>query len=101
MYICINLFRWWKELDLTSDLPFPIRDRVVKGYFWGLGIFYEPQMSLAKDIFLKMFKVASVLDDLYDAFGTLEELESFEKALKRYTYVSAFFSDLIFYQNLF
>ncbi|KAA3472495.1 (+)-delta-cadinene synthase isozyme A-like [Gossypium australe] len=36
-----------KGLDLTTKLPF-VRDRLVEGYFWMLGVYFEPQYSFAR-----------------------------------------------------
>ncbi|XP_057968253.1 (-)-germacrene D synthase-like [Malania oleifera] len=75
--------RWWKDLGLAKKLPF-VRDRVVEGYFWVLGVYFEPQYHLARKILMKVFGVTSVLDDTYDAYGTVEELELLTKAIERW-----------------
>ncbi|GAB2261618.1 hypothetical protein Droror1_Dr00002615 [Drosera rotundifolia] len=79
-----DLTRWWRNLNAISKLPFMIRDRVTEGYFWSLGAFYEPQYSLGRIIFLKVFKIISIIDDIYDAYGTIEELKLFTQAIERW-----------------
>ena len=37
-------FRWWKELDVPTNLPFA-RDRIVECCLWILGVYFEPQYS--------------------------------------------------------
>ena len=76
-------FRWWKELDFATKLPFA-RDRFVEGYFWTLGVYFEPQYSCARRIFTKLFAMASIIDYIYDAYGTLEELQPFTEAIERF-----------------
>ncbi|CBI31269.3 unnamed protein product, partial [Vitis vinifera] len=78
-----NLARWWKELDFATKLPFA-RDRFVEGYFWILGVYFEPQYSRARRILTKLFAMASIIDDIYDAYGTLEELQPFTEAIERW-----------------
>ncbi|KAL9271746.1 (-)-drimenol synthase-like protein [Drosera capensis] len=77
-----ELSRWWKELGISSKLP--IRDRVPEAYFWSFGPYYEPEYSLARIIFCKIFKMASIVDDTYDAYGTIEELELLTTAIERW-----------------
>ncbi|GAB4846239.1 hypothetical protein Ancab_025238 [Ancistrocladus abbreviatus] len=78
-----EISRWWKGLDLVRKLPF-IRDRVAEAYFWSFGPYYEPEYRLARIIFCKVFKMASIIDDIYDAYGTIEELELLTGAIDRW-----------------
>ena len=78
----IHIYRWWKELGLMSKLPYA-RDRMVECYFWALGVYYEPQYSRARVVLSKSVAIASVIDDTYDAYGTIEELEVFTEAIQR------------------
>ncbi|KAK7824433.1 (-)-germacrene d synthase [Quercus suber] len=75
--------KWWKDLDFANKLSFA-RDRVVKCYFWILGVYFEPQYSIARKILTKIICMASTIDDIYDAYGTYEELELFTDAIKRW-----------------
>ncbi|KAA8526913.1 hypothetical protein F0562_008858 [Nyssa sinensis] len=77
-----DISRWWKDLDFATKLPF-VRDRVVEDYFWILGVYYEPQYFLARWILTKVIAMTSVIDDIYDSYGTLEELELFTYAIER------------------
>lgn len=56
---------------------------MAEAYFWTLGDFYEPQFSLARKIFCKVFLVTSIVDDIYDAYGLFEELELLTQAVRR------------------
>ncbi|KAG6511785.1 hypothetical protein ZIOFF_029862 [Zingiber officinale] len=48
-----ELSRWWSGLGLSEKLPFS-RNRLTEGYLWTV-----------------------VIDDIYDVYGTLDELQSF------------------------
>lgn len=74
--------RWWKGLGIIRKLPFA-RDRLVESYVWILGVYFEPQYSLARDILARVFLFASVMDDIYDAYGTFEELQLLTDAIER------------------
>ncbi|WKA12819.1 hypothetical protein VitviT2T_030173 [Vitis vinifera] len=74
---------WWKDLDFAKKLPFA-RDRVVECYFWALTVYFEPQYFHARRILTKVIALTSILDDIYDLFGTLEELEIFTEAIERW-----------------
>ncbi|XP_059590945.1 valencene synthase [Vitis vinifera] len=78
-----NLARWWKELDFATKLPFA-RDRLVEGYFWILGVYFEPQYLRARRILTKVIAMTSILDDIYDAYGNPEELKLFTEAIERW-----------------
>ncbi|KAL5546812.1 hypothetical protein UlMin_006499 [Ulmus minor] len=78
-----EIARWWKDLDFSKKLPFA-RDRVIECYFWILGVYFEPQYSFARRTLTKVIAMTSVIDDIYDVFGTLEELELFTEAAERW-----------------
>ncbi|XP_031102456.1 vetispiradiene synthase 3-like [Ipomoea triloba] len=75
--------RWWKELDFVTKLPYA-RDRIVECYFWALGVYFEPQHSKARVFLAKSISITSVLDDTFDAYGTLKELEVYTDAIQRW-----------------
>ncbi|KAL2466452.1 Alpha-humulene/(-)-(E)-beta-caryophyllene synthase [Abeliophyllum distichum] len=75
--------RWWKDLDLVSKLPYA-RDRVVECFFWAMGVYHEPQYSVARIMLTKTIAMTSIIDDTYDAYGTVEELEVFTEAIMRW-----------------
>lgn len=59
------------------------RDRVIELYFWILGVYFEPQYSLAREMLTRVLITVSILDDTFDAHGTYEELNLFTQAIKR------------------
>ncbi|KAB1227455.1 (-)-germacrene D synthase [Morella rubra] len=78
-----DITRWWKHIDLARKLPF-IRDRMAECYFWILGVYFEPKYSLARMMLTKVIAMISAMDDIYDAYGTFEELELLTKAIERW-----------------
>ncbi|TYG47432.1 hypothetical protein ES288_D11G337900v1 [Gossypium darwinii] len=78
-----GLSRWKNGLDLATKLPFA-RDRFVECYLWVLGVYFEPQYSFAREILVKTFVMTSIMDDTYDSYGTLEELQLLKNAIQRW-----------------
>ncbi|KAK1372170.1 (+)-delta-cadinene synthase [Heracleum sosnowskyi] len=78
-----HITRWWKDLNFAQKLPFA-RDRVVECYFWILGVYFEPQYCIARRFLTKVIMLASVVDDIYDLYGTFEELLLFTDAIERW-----------------
>ncbi|XP_062005979.1 (-)-alpha-pinene synthase-like [Rosa rugosa] len=78
-----DVTRWWRKLDFEKKLPFA-RDRVVELFFWIVGVYFEPQYSTGRIIMTKVAVLLIVLDDIYDAYGTFEELVIFTKAIDRW-----------------
>ncbi|KAL0549935.1 hypothetical protein IC582_014430 [Cucumis melo] len=78
-----EICRWWKDLDVPTKFPFA-RDRIVECYFWTLGAYFEPQYSVGRKMLTKVIAIASILDDIYDAYGTFEELQVFTPAIQRW-----------------
>lgn len=78
-----NIYRWWKKFNFKEELPFA-RDRWVECYFWGLGLYFEPQYTLARTILAKVFSIMIVLDDIYDVYATLEEVTLLTDAIDRW-----------------
>ncbi|XP_019181132.1 PREDICTED: (-)-germacrene D synthase-like isoform X2 [Ipomoea nil] len=77
------LTRWWKELDFAKKLPFA-RDRLVECYLWTLGVYFEQQYYLPRKFLTEVLAIATVIDDLFDVHGTLEELLLFNNAIQRW-----------------
>jgi hypothetical protein len=71
-------------LDFTNKLPYA-RDRNVECSFWVLATFFEPKYSQARKIMTKTISLLSAIDDTYDSYGKIDELELFTKAIERLT----------------
>ncbi|KAL8091204.1 hypothetical protein AgCh_040341 [Apium graveolens] len=74
--------RWWADIDFESKFP-EFRSRVPEGYLWAVAIAFEPCYAMARIMYTKMLCVLSVSDDLYDAYGTMDELKAYTKSIER------------------
>ncbi|KAL3503368.1 hypothetical protein ACH5RR_037817 [Cinchona calisaya] len=78
-----SLTEWWKSLDFQKKFPFA-RDRLVECYFWILAVYFEPHYALARSILTKVIILITIIDDIYDVYGTLDELILFTDAIERW-----------------
>ncbi|XP_070039674.1 (R)-linalool synthase TPS5, chloroplastic-like isoform X3 [Nicotiana tomentosiformis] len=77
------LSRWWKSTCLAEKLSFS-RDRLVGNLFWAVGIEFEPHHSYFRRMLTKVIAFVGIIDDIYDVYGTLDELEVFTDAIERW-----------------
>ncbi|KAK9076995.1 hypothetical protein SSX86_005330 [Deinandra increscens subsp. villosa] len=75
--------RWWKNTKWDEKLSFA-RDRLVEHFMWSLGFSYHPQFSLGRKILTMVNSMITSIDDVYDVYGTLEELEQFTDIINRW-----------------
>nr|WNI01950.1 terpene synthase [Psidium guajava] len=68
-----NMARWWAELGANKMAL--CRDRLVEYYFWCCVMVFEPQYTDFREMTTKLVSMITLIDDVYDAYGTLEELE--------------------------
>ncbi|KAH0732026.1 hypothetical protein KY289_003214 [Solanum tuberosum] len=76
------LSRWWKNICLAEKLSFS-RNRLVENLFWAVGKKFEPQHSYFRRLITKIIVFVGIIDDIYDVYGTLDELELFTLAVQR------------------
>ncbi|KAL1544183.1 Trehalose-6-P synthase/phosphatase complex synthase subunit [Salvia divinorum] len=76
-----HITRWWEDLEFAKKLPFA-RDRVAECYFWIMGVYFEPQYDTARVFLTKVIALTSIIDDIYDVYGTLDELRRFTHAIQ-------------------
>ncbi|XP_068667821.1 (-)-alpha-terpineol synthase-like [Aristolochia californica] len=74
---------WWKSLDLGVKMRF-VRDRCMESFLCAAGMFPEPGLAICRKQLTKIFKLIVVIDDLYDVYGKLDELEVFTEAVQRW-----------------
>nr|BDN86179.1 isoprene synthase [Garcinia subelliptica] len=78
-----DMSRWWSGLALASKLSFS-RDRLMESFFWSVGMCFEPQCNSSRKGITKVFQLVTTIDDVYDVYGTQEELVLFTDAVERW-----------------
>ncbi|XP_074560815.1 monoterpene synthase 7, chloroplastic-like [Curcuma longa] len=78
-----ELSRWWSGLGLSEKLPFS-RDRLTESHLWAVGFTYEPDNWRCRMIETKIICFITLIDDIYDVYGTLDELELFTDVVDRW-----------------
>ncbi|KAJ9549366.1 hypothetical protein OSB04_021909 [Centaurea solstitialis] len=78
-----NVSKWWEHIGLTRKLCF-IRDRWMECFFWTVGMVFEPQYHCCRVGLTKVAALITTLDDIYDVYGSLDELKIFTDAVKRW-----------------
>ncbi|QCD87890.1 isoprene synthase [Vigna unguiculata] len=76
-----QMSRWWRGMGLASKLSFS-RDRLMECFFWTVGMDFEPQFSDLRKGLTKVTSLITTIDDVYDVYGTLDELELFTAAVE-------------------
>ncbi|KAK3179905.1 hypothetical protein Dsin_032627 [Dipteronia sinensis] len=83
-----ELSSWWKHSGFGEKLSFA-RDRLVASFLWGMGTAWEPQFGYCRSIITKVISILGVIDDIYDVYGTFNELELFADAVDRWEIIKA------------
>nr|QBM78971.1 geraniol synthase [Petunia x hybrida] len=78
-----NVSRWWKSTCLAEKLPFS-RDRLPESFFWGVGMAVDPRHGYCRRMVAKLMAMVSAIDDIYDIYGSYDELELFTDAVERW-----------------
>lgn len=60
------------------------RDRLVENALWNAGVLFEPQYGYLRKTVTKLFMLMSLVDDIYDTYGALDDLYLLTKAFKRF-----------------
>ena len=79
----ISSFRWWMNLGIKERLSFS-RDRVVESFLYAAGTAPEPKQASLRKWLSKVINLILITDDVYDVYGTLDELEIFTNAVERF-----------------
>ncbi|GLT50322.1 hypothetical protein SLA2020_238140 [Shorea laevis] len=79
-----GIMEWRKKLDFYTTKMLYTRDRALECYFWALGVYFEPKFSLGRTFLTKVINLIVILDDTYDNYGTIEELDILSKCIERW-----------------
>ncbi|KAL6327456.1 hypothetical protein AAG906_019769 [Vitis piasezkii] len=74
---------WWTSTRLPEKSSFA-RDRLVENFLWAVGFIFEPQFGYCRRMLTKLISLITTIDDVYDVYGTLDELELFTDAVDRW-----------------
>jgi hypothetical protein len=77
------MYRWWEDIKIESMLPFA-RDRIVECFLWILGVYFEPCHSRARIILTMIIAIVTLLDDIYDSYGSPEECDILTNCIERF-----------------
>ncbi|KAM0037836.1 putative geranyl diphosphate diphosphatase [Helianthus debilis subsp. tardiflorus] len=74
---------WWEHLGLSSKLVF-VRDRHVECFLWTVGLLPELSLSGSRIELAKAIAILLVIDDIYDTYGSYDDLVLFNEAIQRW-----------------
>ncbi|KAI5332503.1 hypothetical protein L3X38_022632 [Prunus dulcis] len=75
--------KWWKNLGLAEHLKFA-RDRPVECFMCAVGLNFQPDYTSFRIRLTKVIYLILIIDDVYDVYGSLEELKLFTNAVDRW-----------------
>lgn len=78
-----QVYKWWKDLNLTKELKLA-RDQPMKWHIWSLAALPNPSMKEERVELTKPISLIYLIDDIFDVYGTLEELTLFTEAVNRW-----------------
>ncbi|KAL2475530.1 S-(+)-linalool synthase [Abeliophyllum distichum] len=82
-----QISKWWKNLGLAEEFK-QARNQPLKWYTWSMAILSDPSMSEQRLELTKSITFIYVIDDIFDLYGTPEELIVFTEAIKRWDYAA-------------
>nr|QEE82241.1 trans-geraniol synthase [Prunus dulcis] len=74
---------WWNNLGLKEHLKFA-RDRPVECFMFAVGLNFHPGYTSFRILLSKVINLILIIDDVYDIYGSLEELKIFTNAVDRW-----------------
>ncbi|KAI4347956.1 hypothetical protein L6164_008725 [Bauhinia variegata] len=75
--------RWWSNIGLGEKFSFA-RSRLVESFLWNVGVASEPHLRYFRRMSAALYQLITMVDDVYDVYGTIEELEHFTNAMERW-----------------
>nr|QIN90834.1 terpenoid synthase [Oncidium hybrid cultivar] len=75
---------WWRNCGLICEELNFIRDRLVENYLWSIGFNCQPEFGRSRKAIAKINCLVTTIDDIYDVYGTLDELKLFTNAIKEW-----------------
>ncbi|KAF5948429.1 hypothetical protein HYC85_014386 [Camellia sinensis] len=60
--------------------------RITESFFCSIGMVFEPQFSNFRKGMTKVIVLITIIDDIYDIYGSLKELEQFTETVERFVF---------------
>ncbi|KAK4423940.1 Tricyclene synthase 0e23, chloroplastic [Sesamum alatum] len=79
----LQVSKWWKDLGLSEKLP-NARNQAVKWYTWSMASIDDPRLSFQRIELTKPIAFIYLIDDIFDLYGTINELTLFTEAINRW-----------------
>ncbi|KAJ7968398.1 Linalool synthase [Quillaja saponaria] len=79
----LQISKWWRDLGLAKDLKFA-RDQPLKWYVCSMTCLTDPRLSELRIELTKPISLVYLIDDIFDIYGTLDELTLFTEAVNRW-----------------
>ncbi|MED6165159.1 hypothetical protein PIB30_096896, partial [Stylosanthes scabra] len=82
----LQVSKWWKGQDMGEEAKFAGYE-ALKWYMWSMTCFTDPSFSQQRIELTKCIALVYVIDDIFDVYGTLDQLTLFTDAVKRWELV--------------
>nr|WNI01965.1 terpene synthase [Psidium guajava] len=79
----LQISNWWEELGIVKELKYA-RDQPMKWYMWPMAILTDTGLSQERVLTTKAISFIYIIDDIFDIYGTIDELASFTDVVIRW-----------------
>ncbi|MQM22480.1 hypothetical protein Taro_055533, partial [Colocasia esculenta] len=79
----LRFSKWWNTWGMSQDLVFA-RNQPLKWYMWSMAALSNPKFSDYRFEFTKCIALIYIIDDIFDVYGSLEELVLFTETVKKW-----------------
>ncbi|KAF9672214.1 hypothetical protein SADUNF_Sadunf11G0017400 [Salix dunnii] len=84
----VEISKWWKDLRLSKEMKFA-RDQPLKWYIWSMSGLADSCLSQQRIELTKPISMIYIIDDIFDVYGTLDELVCFTEVINRWDIAAA------------
>ncbi|XP_047309488.1 (3S,6E)-nerolidol synthase 1-like [Impatiens glandulifera] len=81
----VQVSKWWNDKGLARELNFA-RDQPAKWYLWSMAAITDPKFSEERVELTKAISFIYLIDDIFDVYGSLDQLTLFAKAIERWDF---------------
>ncbi|KAK4753254.1 hypothetical protein SAY87_022052 [Trapa incisa] len=79
----LQITSWWRDPGLANEVKLA-RDQPVKWYIWPMIMLTDPKLSQERIDLTKSIAMVYVIDDIFDVYGSIDDLTLFTEAIKRW-----------------